>query len=144
MDSINKIDKKLAEARASLKKLNAEKKRLIRLATTGRLAAAKKKAKYKIGDILEYAHENPPILVTGIGCYEDGDPWYEGLQILNGKLTRNRRRTEGWGKQSATTDRDGRAFQSTWRKVGDCSMLRLCQNPEVRDGGLPPFSGPTG
>ena len=110
MKTLNEVNQKLEKARAAVRALDKSKKAILRRETVGRLVRAQKKAKYRIGDILVFGGDEQ-LLVTHIGCYTSGHPWYGGLQIVNGKLTRIRRSTEGWGNESE------------FKKIGDCSML---------------------
>lgn len=129
MKKLEKLNLNIEKLRAILIRLNSNKKNLINREKKRLLSDAKIKAKFKIGDIIEYGNsKSHQILVTYIACYNCGNPWYGGIEVLNGKLTRNLRRTEGWGHQHEIIDDNGNKYPSTWKKVGDCSMLIFQKN----------------
>ncbi len=119
----------LAKAHEAAKsKLKAAKLALNRARSRDRdnvLRTAKKKAKFRIGDIIRYNPEKPPILVTHIECYSNGEPTYRGLEVCSGVLTRNMRSSYGHGTQNPYFNGlKERCPEQDWVKVGDCRSLR--------------------
>jgi hypothetical protein len=125
MKTIEQAKNKLEAARAKAKEARRQYDKLISAEKRGRLARAKKKAKFRIGDIIRYRPDIAPILVIAIECYDSGEPTYRGLQVCGGKLTRNIRSTQGWGTQAPYVGGDGKRYpENDWQKVGDCTELR--------------------
>ena len=123
---LTELNQEAAETAEKLHQIRKQQKKLRDSVSGGHKRAAmtiaRKRAKFRVGDVIRYSPRHSPILVTSLGCYESGEPYYNGLEVQNHTLTRNQRTTKGFGTQNPRVQgRDVKA--SEWVKVGDCSRL---------------------
>ena len=118
------LTKKLAAAKKLTSELRKQLATLTRDASAdearNNLRIAKRKAKFRVGDIIEYTESHHPIVVTEIvAYYGKAYPAYHGYEVANGRLTMNKRGTEGWGTQEESS-----RIGYSWKKVGHARDLR--------------------
>ena len=138
-NKIQHTTKKLAAAKKLTSELRKQLATLTRDASAdearNNLRIAKRKAKFRVGDIIEYTESHHPIVVTEIVAYNgEAYPAYHGYEVANGRLTMNKRGTEGWGTQEESS-----RIGYSWKKVGHARDLRRAtpnaphERPATRD-----------